>query len=487
MATRDHVVLFPFMAQGHITPFLSLANLIQERHRSFTVTLLSTPLNIAKLQLLLPAASRLRLHSLPFDGSHHGLPPNSENTDSLCPADVVRLQLASQSLEPHFEHFLQVARPAVIIADIFLGWTVLSARKIGGGVRHAAFTTCGAYGFMAFTSMWLHFPHKSTGDDEFHVPGFPPNFRLDRSQISPYLRSADDSEPLAAFVRRQIRLSLLESDFVLCNTVEEIDSFGLRLLRENTKLAVWPVGPLLPLEAKESYNRAGKKSGINLETCIQWLSRRSQGSLLYICFGSQNTISASQMTALAVGLELTQTPFIWVIRPPVGFDMNGEFKDEWLPEGFESRMRDRDQGILVRSWAPQLEILTHESTGAFLTHCGWNSVLESLSRGKPMVAWPLAAEQFYNAKMMTEELGVCAEIARGLERELEVDRVVTVIGMVMEGEEGREMRRKAAECKELIRDAMREEEGGSKGSSIKSVDNFILTAVSATRTEKEVI
>ncbi|KAM1049994.1 hypothetical protein TB2_031322 [Malus domestica] len=103
------------------------------------------------------------------------------------------------------------------------------------------------------------------------------------------------------------------------------------------------------------------------------------------------------MMELTVGLEEIGKPFVWVIRPPVGFDVKGDFKAEWLPDGFEERMSKRKQGLLVHNWAPQLEILSYKSTGFFVSHCGWNSVMESLSQGVPIVGWPLAAEQAYNS------------------------------------------------------------------------------------------
>ena len=83
------------------------------------------------------------------------------------------------------------------------------------------------------------------------------------------------------------------------------------------------------------------------------------------------------MMELAIGLEASAKSFLWVITPPVGFDLRAEFRSEWLPEGFEEIIKETKQGLLVRNWAPQLEILSHKSTGAFLSHCGWNSVLES--------------------------------------------------------------------------------------------------------------
>lgn len=214
--------------------------------------------------------------------------------------------------------------------------------------------------------------------------------------------------------------------------------------------------------------------GIELDDCIQWLDSQAPASVLYVSFGSQNTITRSQMMALARGLEACGRPFIWVVRPPIGFNLDESFRQEWLPEEFEARMRHTKQGLLVRKWAPQLEILSHKSTGAFLSHCGWNSVLESLSCGVPMIGWPLAAEQFYNSKMLAEELGVGVEIARGLESEIASEDVASMVELVMGGDDrGEEMKEKAERCAEMMKDATRD--GDVSGSSINSIDDFIRT------------
>ncbi|KAF4391025.1 hypothetical protein F8388_024857 [Cannabis sativa] len=109
---------------------------------------------------------------------------------------------------------------------------------------------------------------------------------------------------------------------------------------------------------------------------FEWLDSQEPKSVLYITFGSQNTIGATQMMELAIGQE-----------------------KKWLPQGFEERAKEKNCGLLVRKWAPQLDILGHKSTGAFLNHCGWNSVMESLSQGVSIIGWPLAGEQNYNSKL----------------------------------------------------------------------------------------
>ncbi|KAL0459270.1 UNVERIFIED_CONTAM: UDP-glycosyltransferase 92A1 [Sesamum latifolium] len=196
-------------------------------------------------------------------------------------------------------------------------------------------------------------------------------------------------------------------------------------------------------------------------------------------FGSQNTISASQMMNLAKALDASSRNFIWVVRPPLETDINAEFAAEkWLPEGFPQRVHDQERGLIISRWAPQVEILAHKSVAAFMSHCGWNSVLESLKNGVPLIGWAVAAEQFYNAKLLVEEVGVCVEVARGTNVEVREEDIREKIEMVMgENEEGKRMRRRAGEVKEMIEEAMRDE-GDSKGSSVKAMHEFFAAAQS---------
>nr|XP_010918853.2 uncharacterized protein LOC105043134 [Elaeis guineensis] len=475
MASK-RIVMFPYLAQGHIIPFLALAKLVEQRNPSYTITIVSTPLNIQNIRSSLPPNSNILLNDLPFCSSDHGLPPNTENTDSVPHHQISKLNAASGTLQPHFERFISDViqkdghPPLCIISDVMVAWTVGIAKKLG--IFHVAFTTCGAYGTAAYMSLYLHLPHRHTDSSEIRLPGFPETFRLHRSQMPEYLRVADGTEPWATFLRRNTQFSL-QSGAMICNTVEALELLGIQALRNLTGLNVLAIGPLFPLEASTSSDqRYGKKPGIQLEACLEWLDSHPPGSVVYTSFGSQSTITASQMMALARGLEASNKPFLWLVRPPAGFDLNEDFRDEWLPEGFEVRMSKNRQGLLVRKWAPQLEILSHKSTGAFLSHCGWNSSLESLSRGVPVIGWPLMADQFYNFKMLDEELGVCAELARGAEDPLEYTRVERVIRLVLDEEKGKEMKEKAIKYAEMIRAAVKEE-GDEKGSSLRVLDDFI--------------
>ncbi|XXG67907.1 hypothetical protein AAC387_Pa06g1143 [Persea americana] len=469
---RKHIVLFPFMAQGHLIPSLSLARLLEQR-TGHTITILNTPLNILTLQSTLPPDSTIRLASLPFNGPDHGLPPNSENTDALPYPLIFRLCEASRSLKPSFHSFISPMDPLplCIISDVLFGWTVEIANQLG--IFHSFFLSSGGYGTAVYFSLWLNLPHSRTNSDEFSLPDFPEAGAIHRSQLSNELKQANGLDPRSLFLKQELSLSL-GSDGFLFNTVEELEKTGLGYFRRKMNRPCWAIGPL------KSEGRGRKKPGVSTDDCVSWLNLHRPSSVLLVSFGSQNTISASQMMELAMGLEESGKAFIWVVRPPLGHDINGEFRAEWLPEGFEERVAARIQGLLVRKWAPQLEILSHESTGAFLSHCGWNSILESLSRGVTLMGWPIAAEQFYNANML-EEVGLCVEIARGNCSEIEKGHVKEVIEMVMgETEKGEKMRRKALEIKKVMEAAVREEEG-FKGASVKAMDEFIGAAICANR------
>ncbi|XP_058095040.1 UDP-glycosyltransferase 92A1-like [Magnolia sinica] len=470
---RQHILLFPFMAQGHLIPFLALARLLEQK-TDHIITLINTPLNILALQSSLPPDSSIRLSCLPFDSSHHGLPPHAENTDSIPHHLILRLVYASETLQPSFEHLVstictQEGRPPLcIISDEFMSWSVETAHKFGA--FHSVASTSGAYGSLIFTSVWLHLPHMRTDADEFPLPEFP-GISIHRSQLPDDCRNVDESDPWCILFRKHASF-FGRSDGILVNTVEELDSTALMHMRENLWRKAWAIGPLLhpPSSRKE-------EPIVSSLSCTEWLNLHPKSSVLYISFGSQNSINAAQMMELAKGLEACGKAFIWVIRPPIGFDVKEDFRAEWLPEGFENRMAERRQGLLVKKWAPQLEILSHESTGAFLSHCGWNSILESLSQGLPIIGWPMGAEQLFNSKLLEEELGVGVEMARGSKAEIRGVDVTRVIGLVMggESERGMEMRRNAKRLEEVLKAAVVDEEH-RKGSSVRALEDFLQTA-----------
>jgi UDP:flavonoid glycosyltransferase YjiC (YdhE family) len=200
---------------------------------------------------------------------------------------------------------------------------------------------------------------------------------------------------------------------------------------------------------------------------LKWLDSKKPNSVVYICFGSMASFPASQLKEIATGLEASGQQFIWVVRRNKNSE---EDKEDWLPEGFEERMEDK--GLIIRGWAPQVLILDHEAIGAFVTHCGWNSTLEGITAGKPMITWPVSAEQFYNEKLVTDVLktgvGVgVKEWVRVRGDHVKSEAVEKAITQIMVGEEGEEKRSRAIKLGEMARKAV--EEGGSSCSDFNAL------------------
>jgi len=218
----------------------------------------------------------------------------------------------------------------------------------------------------------------------------------------------------------------------------------------------YPVGPLISSSPLQHNDEPVENGGTD---CLEWLDKQPPSSVLFVSFGSGTGLPRAQVIELALGLEASGHRFLWVLRSPSSNFLSIEETEisQLLPEGFESRTQDR--GLVVSSWGPQIPVLSHPSTGGFLSHCGWNSTLESISHGVPMICWPLFAEQRMNRLLLVDEfkVGIPAKMeSDGFVRRGEVERAVREL---MEGESGMRVRARVTELKEAAVSAL--EEGGS--------------------------
>ncbi|KAI3471703.1 hypothetical protein Pfo_028353 [Paulownia fortunei] len=161
----------------------------------------------------------------------------------------------------------------------------------------------------------------------------------------------------------------------------------------------WAIGPLLPakLSSAEKFE--------SQHECLKWLDKQEPRSVIYVTFGTTTSLTDDEIKELATGLEQSKQKFIWVLRDADKANVfDGEVRRAELPPGFEERVEG--MGMVVRDWAPQPEILAHPSTGGFMSHCGWNSCIESITMGVPIAAWPMHSDQPTNAVLVTEILKV---------------------------------------------------------------------------------
>ncbi|KAF4404369.1 hypothetical protein G4B88_014825 [Cannabis sativa] len=255
---------------------------------------------------------------------------------------------------------------------------------------------------------------------------------------------------------------------IIINSFAGIESEAIKALQANEGMVpIFPVGPIVQI---------GPTNTNGAEYCLSWLDKQPSRSVLYVSFGSGGTLSSDQMTELAFGLEMSGQKFIWVVRKPDNESPNAAYlKDgqsqfeatDVLPKGFLERTKGR--GLVVQSWAPQTLVLSHGSTGGFLSHCGWSSTLESMVEGVPLIAWPLFAEQKMNAVMLVDGLEVALrpiEAENGIVGGDEIARVVKVV-MDRSCEEGKKVRERMNEFKDAAAKALSHD-----GSSTRALSNL---------------
>lgn len=277
-----------------------------------------------------------------------------------------------------------------------------------------------------------------------------------------------------------------ESDAVLVNTWDELQQREVKALTNGElsgvlKVPVFAVGPLV--RQPESETGQLKKPVI-----IQWLDKQPRESVIFVSFGSGGTVSYEQMKEIAFGLELSEQRFIWVVRASTGGGVDtaffttgsSSFNDELdeirkhLPEGFEER--NKKVGLLVQNWAPQVTVLKHPSIGGFITHSGWGSVLESITNGVPMIAWPLYAEQRMNAALLVEELGVAVRTTvvpgKNVVGREEIASLVRNVFLLEQNGKRNHVRERVREIKISAEKAL--SQGGSSYTALSEVANMIV-------------
>ncbi|OMO84296.1 UDP-glucuronosyl/UDP-glucosyltransferase [Corchorus capsularis] len=306
--------------------------------------------------------------------------------------------------------------------------------------------------FLAFmfylVTRHTHTPSElEMSDSEELIPGF----------VNPVPRRV---LPLASFNKNggyygylKVAQRFKDAKGIMVNTFEEIEGYTLNCLisKGQNYPPIYPVGPVIDFNGPAS----PELDMAQRDKMMKWLDGQPESSVVFLCFGSKGSYGASQVKEIALGLEQSGFRFLWSLRTLPPFD--DQNPEEMLPEGFLERIQGKG---MICGWAPQLEILGHKAIGGFVSHCGWNSILESLWYGVPIVTWPMYAEQQLNAFMM-KELGLAVVMRldywRGQSEDVKADEIEKAVGLVMDG--GSEVRKKVKEMSEMARKAI--VEGGS--------------------------
>ncbi|CAM0947358.1 unnamed protein product [Alopecurus aequalis] len=447
LVNAPHVVLLTSPGAGHVLPVAELATRLAAHH-GFTATIvtytsLSSPARSSPLNTLPPRVSVAALPEVPLDD---------------LPADahvLTRIFTVVNRTLPHLRDLLRSllgspAGVAAFLTDMLCPAALAVARELGVP-RYVFFTSS----LVSLVSL-LHTPElaRTTTCECRDLPGpvvLPGCVALHGADlVEPVQDRADPVYPLMV----DLGLNYLLADGFIVNTFDAMEHETLVAFKELSDKGVYPpvyaVGPFI---RPPVYKKAGKHS------CLRWLDDQPDGSVLYVSFGSGGTLSTEQTAELAAGLEASEQKFLWVVRFPSDkdrsagyFGTSADHRNDplsYLPEGFVQRTSGR--GLAVPLWAPQVEILNHPAVGGFLSHCGWNSTLESAAAGVPMVAWPLFAEQRVNAVMLSSErmgLALCARPSIGNDGVVVPrEQVVELARELMAGEKGALARKKAGQLR----------------------------------------
>ncbi|KAM7470645.1 hypothetical protein LguiA_008828 [Lonicera macranthoides] len=426
-----HMVFFPMMAQGHMLPILDMGKLFSSRS-SVKSIIITTPLN----SFVFSNSTRSSKHSIHLQildfPTAARIPYGIENLDQCSSTEM-----ATTLLQDPVDRLLGELRPDCLVADMFFPWATASAAKFN--VPRLVFLGTSFFAMSAGKTITKYKPFKYVESDSepFVLPNLPQEIKLIRSQVSPLERDEIVND-FTEFMN-QVKNCDLNCYGILVNSFLELEPDYVHHFRNVWKRKVRHIGPLslCHREIEDKVVR-GKKAAIDEDKCLKWLdSIPDTNSVIYVCFGSEANFSASQLYEVAVGLEASSQRFIWVVRR-----RKNEEENAWLPDGFDERTKEK--GLIIQGWAPQIMILDHEAVGGFVTDCGWNSTMEAMCAGVPMVTWP-----------------------GGASGEIKSEAVEKAVKTMMVEEEGKKMRRRVKELKEKAKLAI--EEGGSSYNGLSAL------------------
>ncbi|KAJ4869954.1 UDP-glycosyltransferase 85A2 [Raphanus sativus] len=467
---KPHVVCVPFPAQGHINPMLKAAKLLHAK--GFHVTFVNNVYNHNRLLRSrgpneLEGVPSFRFESIP-DGLQETDGDTMQDVPSLCDSTMKNCLAPFKELLQRINARDDVPPVTCIVSDGLMTFTLDAAEEIG--VPNVIFWTTSACGFLAY----LYFesivqkglsPIKDENCLDTEIDWIPTMKNLRLKDIPSFIRATTRDDILLNFFLREVD-RVKRASAIILNTYDDLERDTIQAIQSITP-PVYSIGPLHLLVDRDIDNDSEiGRMGSNLwredTTCVDWLDTKPRNSVVYVNFGSITVMSAKQLVEFAWGLAATGKDFLWVIRPDLVAGELAVVPTEFLTETADRRM--------IVSWCPQERVLSHPAVGGFLTHSGWNSTLESLCRGVPMVCWPFFAEQQTNCKFCRDEWEVGMEIGGDVRRE-EVDAVVREL---MDGEKGKKMREKAEKWRCLAEGATEPKRGSSELNFQMFVDKVLL-------------
>ncbi|MCL7035406.1 hypothetical protein MKW94_012248 [Papaver nudicaule] len=453
---KKTIVIYPSPLVGHLISMVELGKLILSHYPSYTITILITTMNPKTTSQTTPYINRIS-NTTPSVVFHHLPTQELEKSQTIFEYIHQNNPLVRDSLD----FISQSHKICSFIFDMFCSASLEVTNQLQ--IASYFFNTSGVNAF----TVLLHLPTLNNSrksvehDDDTHleIPGLPPILSTDLPSSS--LNPKDASHEPFMFISK----TAVQAKGIIVNSFDWLESRAVKAIRGglcNTNSVVPPLYPVGPLIAEPAASD---------ETCecFTWLDKQPRESVVFLCFGSGGVFSRDQLNEIAVGLERSGKRFLWVVRVARPKDKNEQSLaspepslDELLPEGFLERTRER--GLVVKNWASQVDVLNRESVGGFVTHCGWNSILESVCAGVPMIAWPLYAEQRVNRVALVKEMKLSLwlnESENGVVTAAEFEERVNTL---MDSEEGMALKERVKVARDEAKLALGD--GGSTRSAL---------------------
>ncbi|KAM3709686.1 hypothetical protein ACJW30_02G191900 [Castanea mollissima] len=470
-ATKPHAVCVPFPTQGHVSPMMRLAKLLHSR--GFHITFVNTEFNHRRLIRSKGLDYVKGLPDFRFETIPDGLPLSdrdaTQDIPALCDSTRKNCLVPFKELVLKLNSSSEVPLVTCIVSDGIMSFAIKAGEELGiPEVQFWTASACGFMGYLNFTELIkrgiLPFKDENFKDDGTlnkpinWIPGMK-NIRL--RDLPTFIRTTDITETMFDFLGSEAQ-NCLNSSVIIFNTFEEFEHEVLEVLLAKFP-HVYNIGPLhlLGRHVPESHFMSqGPSLWKEDSKCLQWLDKRESNSVVYVNYGSITVMSDQHLKEFAWGLANSKHTFLWIVRPDVVMGDSAILPKEFFEE-------TKDRGLLT-SWCSQDEVLAHPSIGVFLTHCGWNSTLESVSAGVPIICWPFFAEQQTNCRYActTWEIGV--EVNEDVKRH----EIEALVKEMMEGEKGKAMRQKAREWKKKAMEVT-----DFEGSSFKNFERLIKGAL----------
>ncbi|TMW81767.1 hypothetical protein EJD97_007947 [Solanum chilense] len=472
-----HILFLPYFATGHIIPLVNAARLFAS-HGGVKVTILTTHHNASLFRSSIhnedeeEGHSVISIETLNFPSTEVGLTEGIENFSSASSTEIAgKVFHGIYLLQKPMEDKIREIHPDCIFSDMYFPWTVDIALELK--IPRLLFNQSGYMYNSILYNLRVYKPHEKlineieSNSTNFSVPGLPDTIEFKLSQLTDDLIKPADEKNAFDELLDQTRESEDRSYGIVHDTFYELEPAYAEYYQKMKKTKCWQIGPISYFSYRKFSYRKRKElissADESNSSVVEWLNKQKHKSVLYVSFGSIVRFQEEQLAEIAKALEASAVPFIWVVKK------DQSAKPTWLPVS----LLDEKKGLIIKGWAPQLTILDHSAIGGFMTHCGWNSVLEAIIAGVPLVTWPVFAEQFYNEKLV-EVMGLGVKVGAEVHNSnggveisspvLRSEKIKEAIERLMENSEIRE---KAESMSKMAKNAV--EEGGSSWNNLSAL------------------